>query len=143
MIGWCHLQKATHSSEDDPSRTTDFKEAAKYYLDAANALPEDEQQHSQFLQKHLECLCFLKRPLRDTVPLCQRIRKALDQALDIWSMPPFGAVLEVTLDQVRAFEDTYNQQIADGKCTLDSVGELPEIKQPPREPRVSVRLKDD
>jgi hypothetical protein len=136
------LQKAIHSPKDDPGRITDFEEAAQWYLRAAKTLPEDEEQHSEFLQKHLECLCFLERPLRDTLPVCQRIRKALDQALDIW-MPPFGAALQAILDQVKDFEDKYNQEIADGKCTLDSVGELAAIKRPPRGPRVPVRLRDD
>ncbi|RXW11558.1 hypothetical protein EST38_g14297 [Candolleomyces aberdarensis] len=142
VIGWCHLGKAIKSSKNDAEKNLNFERAAKYYLDAAQAFPEDEEQHSRFLQKHLECLCFLKKPLRETLPLCQRIRKALDQALDIWFTPPYGDVLKVTLDQVKAFESKYNQQIADGKCTLNSIGELPEIKRPPTPPSVDIEFRD-
>ncbi|RXW11559.1 hypothetical protein EST38_g14296 [Candolleomyces aberdarensis] len=141
VIGWCHLQKAINSPKDDPEKNLSFERAAKYYLDAAQAFPEDDEQHSRFLQKHLECLCFLKRPLRETLPLCQRIRKALDQAFDIWSIPPYGDILKVTLDQVKYFEGKYNQQIADGECTLDSIGELPKMKQPPKPPSVDIQVR--
>jgi hypothetical protein len=142
VIGWCHLQKALRSPKGDPEKTSSFEAAAQHYLAAAKSLPEDEEQHSRFLQKHLECLCFLKRPLRETLPLCQRIRGALDQALDIWSIPPYGDIIRVTLDQVKGFQDKYKQQIADGKCTLDSIGELPTLKRPPQPPPINIRFRD-
>ena len=137
------MHRAIHSPKDDPSRVKDFEEAAQWYLKAAEALPEDDWYHSEFLQKYLECLCFLERPLRDTLPICQLIQKALGQALEIWSMPPFGAALKAILEQVKDFEDRYNQEIASGKCTLESIGELPPIKPPAREPRVSIRYRDN
>ncbi|RXW11343.1 hypothetical protein EST38_g14512 [Candolleomyces aberdarensis] len=56
VIGWCHLGKAIKSSKDDAEKNLNFERAAKYYLDAAQAFPEDEEQHSRFLQKYLECL---------------------------------------------------------------------------------------
>jgi hypothetical protein len=94
---------------------------------AAKNFPEDDEYHVRFLVKALECFCAMGSvPLSQTLPLCDAIRRAFDQAMVIWGASPYGETLKANLSRVKAFEDEHRNLISEGRCTLDSPsGRLP------------------
>ncbi|KAJ2927285.1 hypothetical protein H1R20_g9809, partial [Candolleomyces eurysporus] len=122
ILGWVYLMKATHSSPEGAERTSTFREASQYYLLATKNFPEDDEYHVRFLVRALECLCAMGTiPLRQTLPLCDAIRKSFDQAMEIWGAMPIAERLKGQCSQVKAFEDEHRKLISEGRCTLDSV----------------------
>ncbi|KAJ2917883.1 hypothetical protein MD484_g2579, partial [Candolleomyces efflorescens] len=125
ILGWSYFKEANHSSSDGAPSI--FETASKYYLQAAQNFPEDDEYHVRFLVKALECLCGMGTvPLSKTLPLCDAIRRAFDQAMVIWGASPYGETLKTNLSRVDAFEAEHRRLISEGRCTLDSVtGRLP------------------
>lgn len=60
-------------------------------------------------------------PLRQTLPLCEKIRESFYKAIEIWGAPPYGDTLRTLFARVKEFEDKYRQLILEGKCTLDAI----------------------
>lgn len=120
------MQQSDECSPDDPVRGTKLTLAAQYYKLAAdlNGFTDDDYLYSHSLRQHLDCLVALKRPLRETLAVCQRIRLAIPEALEIWGNAAVGESLREILEEVTGFEEKYTKMMADGECTQDSVGEL-------------------
>ncbi|RXW19116.1 hypothetical protein EST38_g6722 [Candolleomyces aberdarensis] len=131
ILGWAYLMEATHSSPEGAQRTSTLRKASQYYLLAAKNFPEDEEYHVRFLVKALECLCATGTiPLRQTLPLCDAIRKAFNQAIEIWGAMPVGERMKRDCNQVKTFEDEHRKLISEGRCTLDSAsGRLPAVRE--------------
>ncbi|KAF5332529.1 hypothetical protein D9611_005121 [Ephemerocybe angulata] len=121
ILGWCFLEKGCSRPKSDPERAPALKTASEYYLAAADAYPEDEERHAQFLRKHLECLTALDKPLRDTLPVCKRIRVSGAEAMEIWGGGPYKDHLKKNMDEVKEFEDRWTGEIKAGRATMDTV----------------------
>jgi len=87
-LGWYHMQvglRCVDKKKDlDPAAAADFLKAAQYYIQAAEKHPIDDEQHPYFLAVALEALWWSGAPLRDTLPVCRKIRAAMPQAAKIW-----------------------------------------------------------
>lgn len=132
ILGWAHFKKATaRSLRDIQLRASMLEKASQYYFSAADNFPEDDEYHTRFLVKALECWCTMGTvPLRRTLALCKTIRTRFDQAIEIWSAPPFGLSLRAQFGRAKEFEDKYEEMISEGKCSLDSIsGTLPDARR--------------
>lgn len=129
VLGWLYLQAGgTAPRSQVAERRSLLQKGAEYYLQAAETFPPDDECHVKFLRMALECR-FLegRRPLREMLPLCQRIRKAMPAALKIWEVT---AISEGFLDwdkELENFEREHNEAIAKGVETLDTVAFLPSM----------------
>lgn len=115
---------ALRAYDNDPHRDTALQAASVCYLSAGEACPTDDEYHPAFLRKHLECLCLLNEPLKITLPLCQRILRAIPQALEIWSVGPSSDQLRKCQEQVAAFETHWRTEVREGRATMDDVGNI-------------------
>ncbi|KAF6748418.1 hypothetical protein DFP72DRAFT_916673 [Ephemerocybe angulata] len=131
-LGWCFLEQGNLCADSDPEKTKNFLVAAEYYLSATQGFPEDDEQYITYLRKHLDCLFAAKKPLKDTLPICKCIQKAIPQVLEIWGLlPGLGPRLRNDLQEVMDFERENTEKIAAGKLTMDSfVGMAPILAQP-------------
>ena len=118
------MQVGMRAPEDDPNKFSCLKTAADYYLSAAEAFPPDDEFHPGMLRKHLECLCLLNKPLKVTLPICDRIRDVMPQAMEIWKVGPSGQHLKNCLREVREFEMHWREEVSEGRATMESVGKI-------------------
>ncbi|KAJ3501678.1 hypothetical protein NMY22_g18842 [Coprinellus aureogranulatus] len=123
VLGWSHLEQGMFARYRDGEHEKGLKliqMASEYYLSAAECYPEDEPHHASFLRKHLECLCYSDRPLRETLPVCERIRAVVPKAIEVYGAPPFDTELRNNLSEVEQFEAQAKSDIMRGRLNLDS-----------------------
>ncbi|KAF6748419.1 hypothetical protein DFP72DRAFT_575902 [Ephemerocybe angulata] len=120
-LGWCFLEQGKKRANGDPVKIQNYHTAAEYYLQATQGFPEDDEKYIVYLRKHLDCLFAAKKPLKDTIPICRRIREALPGVLEIWNHNPgTGTWLRGVLEEMTRFERENSEMVAAGKLTMDS-----------------------
>lgn len=98
-----------------------FAGAGFHYAHAIQWCAADDPDYVLLLRKRLECFCLAFRPLSETLPICQAIRKATPEALAIWSPPDErGVWLVSNLAQVDQFEAWCRKQVEDGRMNMEA-----------------------
>lgn len=108
-------------STDQEEANLRFTEAASYYLQAAEKYPLDEENHPYYLTIALEAYWWRGTPLRDTLPLCKRIRTTYEKAMKIWCLSGPASSRDPTIKQALEFERHCQEEILEGNLTLDDV----------------------
>ncbi|KAF6754224.1 hypothetical protein DFP72DRAFT_899716 [Ephemerocybe angulata] len=132
ILGWCYLEQALgvypHNPEDPNAPPSPAEKesllttAAECYLTAARYIPPDDELHMQFLRKHLECLCARRRPLRETLPVCRRMRELGPDVMEIWASGSlYGEGVKENLGEVVEFEALNIGECMAGRMTPDDV----------------------
>lgn len=126
ILGWSHLEQGLFARYRDGDTDSGeglelIQTAAEYYLSAAKCYPEDEPHHATFLRKHLECLCYSDKPIKMTLPVCERIRAVIPKALEVYATEPFDTSLRQNLSEVEQYEARCKEGVMEGRLTLDSV----------------------
>jgi len=102
ILGWYHMQMGFRSDENHKQHH--FNESAKYYIEAAETFPEDDEEHAYFLKIALEAYWWCMTPLRVTLPLCKRIRLAIPKMLKIWELSQMTSGRDRMLGEALVFE---------------------------------------
>lgn len=118
------MQVGMRAPEDDPNKYKLIRMAADKYFAAANHYPEDDDFHPMMLRKHMECLCLLNKPLKETLPICDRIIEVVPQSLEIWKFGSGGEVSRSLLKEMKEFAAHWRAEIKEGRATMDSVGKI-------------------
>ncbi|KAF7307355.1 hypothetical protein MIND_00529500 [Mycena indigotica] len=122
-IAWAHRCVAQHATGEKASK--EFLISSRFYIKAADAYPEDEEERPFLLYTAAENMWKAKSPLRVTLPVCRRIRESLADSDVIWGGS--GARLGVTADRAArcqraiTFMQDCEQKIAAGVLTLDDL----------------------
>jgi len=96
-----------------------FGQAAKDYTEAADTYYKDDEKHAYFLKIALEAHWWRGDPLKTTLPLCARIRKAVPEMKKIWEI--YVDKMEGEYKMVLDYETECRKDISEGKMTLDGV----------------------
>jgi hypothetical protein len=107
--------------EDAAERRDLYAQAAKYYTNAAESHFEDDEKHACFLKIALDAHWWRGDPLKITLPLCTRIRKAITEMKKIWEFSADSKGFEPQFRVVLAFETEFRKQLSEGKMTSDNV----------------------
>lgn len=75
----------------------------------------------------IDCLCNDNAPLKDILPLCQRIRVSIPKAMEIWQVSTMASVARRTLKEVQEFEFKQMQDLSEGKATMSTIAKLPPV----------------
>ncbi|KAI0040123.1 hypothetical protein FA95DRAFT_1566656 [Auriscalpium vulgare] len=70
--------------EDAEEKKTYLRHAVDEYMKAAEIYPTDEERHAQCLYDALMCLFRLRAPLRETMPLMDRICIVTPEIVELW-----------------------------------------------------------
>ncbi|KAL0951839.1 hypothetical protein HGRIS_008500 [Hohenbuehelia grisea] len=105
VIGWCHLQRAGKARNEDRKEEY-YDKAFEAYMKSADLFPEDDEHHVYFLEVALNTRWLTKAPLKETLPICKRIRIAMPKMMRIWEFsamskrrdPPLQVALEYEAD---------------------------------------------
>lgn len=125
IIGWYHmqlgLQRIDSKLDLDQEAVKTFRQASQYYIQAADRYPEDEEERPSMLAVALEALWWSETPLRETLPLCRRIRAAMSKSATLWK----SSQKSVTNQNAKCkdavqFLIACEKELAEGTATLDS-----------------------
>jgi hypothetical protein len=125
ILGWYHMQMGFRSDENHKQHH--FNESAKYYIEAAETFPEDDEEHAYFLKIALEAYWWCMTPLRVTLPLCKRIRLAIPKMLKIWELSQMTSGRDRMLGEALVFEKESKKSILEGQMTLDTPARPPSM----------------
>ncbi|KAJ7070652.1 hypothetical protein C8F01DRAFT_1362514 [Mycena amicta] len=115
-FAWIHRQRAFAKKDKK-----EFSTAARFYMRAAEAYPEDEEERPFLLYSAAEMLWQSKSPLRLTLPVCRRIRDSMATADTIWGGTRGGAASNRAENCQKAigFLLDCERKIAEGTLSLD------------------------
>lgn len=142
-IGWYFSERAKKFPPGSSDWLLNFHAGGEAYLKAAECLPTDEEHRILFLRKYLDCLIGERRPLKDTLPVCERIRTTAPEVLDIWSACPTGGVrVRTILNEVQEFEKKTWTMLGEGECTKEDYVGMPQMFMPPDAGHDAIKFKD-
>jgi len=118
VIGFYHMQTALQTVNDANEAQRHFSEAAKYYIESAEAFPQDDEKHPYFLAIALEAYWWHGTALQVTLPLCQRVRQGLVKATYIWGARLSGR-RSVSINQCLEFEEEWTKRTSEGEFSMD------------------------
>ncbi|KAI0067197.1 hypothetical protein BV25DRAFT_1071690 [Artomyces pyxidatus] len=121
MKGFYWNQTARHGTSTDLERLrADFREAHKYYMQAAELYPTDDEQHIWYVKVALDALLAAGTPLRECMPLLKRIRENVPVVKEMWEFSALAADgLFRQLQTLLYFEEDVQKAIDEGQYTLD------------------------
>lgn len=120
MIGFCNLQMVSLVERTVEAIEPRLRQAAKSYLQAADHFPIDDENHVWFLNSAITSLWRCGTPIRDTLPIMERIRLAIPEMKKIWehsAMSQSGR--DQALQRVLWAEEDVLEGLASGKYKMD------------------------
>ncbi|TFY83617.1 hypothetical protein EWM64_g403 [Hericium alpestre] len=103
-------------------RTELLKKSAKLYFEAAKMYPEDDEMHLWFLQSGLCILFNSGAPLKETMPLLDRIRRLQPIMVKIWKNSALGMQgRDAATQPYLSFEEKIKKDLAAGRVSLEDV----------------------
>ncbi|KAJ6623062.1 hypothetical protein B0H10DRAFT_2213760 [Mycena sp. CBHHK59/15] len=123
ILGWHHMQLGFRQLEGKVSgdRVTTFTQSSKYYVEAAEKYPEDDEHRPYFLAVALEALWWAGSPLRETLPLCRKIRDVMPKSAELWEFSQMSRNnRNANCKEAVLFLSDCEKKIASGKATLES-----------------------
>ncbi|RDB29131.1 Small glutamine-rich tetratricopeptide repeat-containing protein beta [Hypsizygus marmoreus] len=135
ILGWYHMQLAT-ASEDMDYKNEHWVEAADYYIQAANLLPQDEEYHAYYLKVALEAFWWSLAPLRVTLPLCARIRDAIPKMKQVWEYSQMAKERDWSLGQALVFEAEFKAKVETGEISSMSSARLEATFESPQDAKL-------
>ncbi|KAF8958005.1 hypothetical protein BDZ97DRAFT_1906614 [Flammula alnicola] len=130
ILGWYHMQLglAADNAED---ANTEFAESAKYYIQAAESYPMDEESVLIFFKVALEAYWFQPegKKLKDMLPLVMRIRMLLPKVMRFWEKSASSNIRDLQIQQALSFATDCEKAMKEGKISLDDVVKPKSIKR--------------
>ncbi|KAI0076237.1 hypothetical protein K474DRAFT_1280111 [Panus rudis PR-1116 ss-1] len=93
--------------------------AADLYLKAADTFPVDDELHPYFLSCAVNYSFKCGTPIKDILPLMERIRKSIPETKKIWEHSGTYSRLQKTLDNTLRIEDQMRESLRKGEFTLE------------------------
>ncbi|PIL31505.1 transporter [Ganoderma sinense ZZ0214-1] len=120
-LGAVFLQQGLSAKQEGDAEEAEnmLAAAAKFYKKAAEMYPPDDENFPFFLKISFEAEWHRGRPLSETLPLCDRIRKALPAVAKIWEFNPADK-LRSHIHQLDEFETRAYTGLLEGKLAMDT-----------------------
>ncbi|KAI1794019.1 TPR-like protein [Ganoderma leucocontextum] len=120
-LGAVFLQQGLSAKQEGDAEEAEnmLAAAAKFYKKAAEMYPPDDENFPFFLKISFEAEWHRGRPLLETLPLCDRIRKALPAVAKIWEFNPADK-LRSHIHQLDEFETRAYTSLLEEKFTMDT-----------------------
>lgn len=109
------------ATEDEKGAKLEFARSAKYYMQAAQSYPEDEENVPYFLHVALEAYWWHGKTLREVIPLLHQIRDAIPKITRIWGNSEFSSLRDTKFKLGLEFLSRCEQALADGTITLNNI----------------------
>ncbi|KAJ7492236.1 hypothetical protein FB451DRAFT_522879 [Mycena latifolia] len=124
ILGWCHMQlgleRIDRKMDLGPETVMNFRESSRYYIQAAEKYPEDEEERPYMLAVALEALWWSNAPLQVTLPLCRKIRAAMSGPVQIWEFSQMSMnKRNANCEEAVRFLNECDRKLADGIATLE------------------------
>ncbi|KAM5536003.1 hypothetical protein V8D89_010261 [Ganoderma adspersum] len=121
-LGAVFLQQGLSAKQEGDAEEAEnmLAAAAKFYKKAAEMYPPDDENFPFFLKISFEAEWHRGRPLSETLPLCDRIRKALPAVAKIWEFNPADK-LRSHIHQLDEFETRAYTGLLEGKFAMDTL----------------------
>ncbi|THH05582.1 hypothetical protein EW146_g9864 [Bondarzewia mesenterica] len=114
-----HIPRLEKSNDVD-SVIASFKRSAKCYFEAAEKYPEDDEHHVWWLHIGLNIYLESGVPLRESMPIMERIRWVVPKMKKIWEHSTMThAGRDEALQQTLWMEEDARKAIEEGRFTLD------------------------
>ncbi|KAJ7592877.1 hypothetical protein C8J56DRAFT_1045330 [Mycena floridula] len=121
--GFYHIQLATKAKKERNFAQSKEHQlsSADFYLQAADSLPPDDEDHPWFLKCALTYMGPYEPPLRTSLALMQRIRESLPKMRRIWQAHPAMGKRErnPAYKKIAQEEITLRKLLAEGKLKMD------------------------
>ncbi|KAJ7610900.1 hypothetical protein FB45DRAFT_1009828 [Roridomyces roridus] len=118
-LGWFHMQLARKATTPQDIKIY-LSASARYYTLSASTFPADDEYSVFFLSIALDALRQHGTPLRDTLAVCKRIRRAIPDVLKIWEVSGMSERRDDALEKVAEWERACGKGLATGKFTQSS-----------------------
>ncbi|KZV88249.1 TPR-like protein [Exidia glandulosa HHB12029] len=92
-------------------------QAAAHAAIAETLFPDDDERHTVTVHERLTLLFLLKRPLRETLPVCDKLAESYRKSREIWD---YGFDLS-HYTSCHEFAEEAKKSLCDGKVTLNDV----------------------
>ncbi|KAK7063882.1 TPR-region domain-containing protein [Favolaschia claudopus] len=116
ILGWFHRRQAkTVKTAED--REIHLTAAARNYMEASNTFPADDEFNVLFKSIALDILREQGTPLRQTLPICKQIRKAIPAVLKIWECSAMSKRRDTGIQEVIEWEYKCQQGLLAGTLT--------------------------
>ncbi|KAI0065854.1 hypothetical protein BV25DRAFT_1600358 [Artomyces pyxidatus] len=127
--GWCLAEYAKKGlCKDDNDQMSHRRRAFESFLTAADLYYVDDERHAECLNSALNMLFDMKAPLRETLPVMERMRLATPGIKFIWEYSDrMRGGLDETLQHVASFEADVREGMKGNKPGYD----LDDIVMPP------------
>ncbi|EPQ59829.1 hypothetical protein GLOTRDRAFT_114378 [Gloeophyllum trabeum ATCC 11539] len=97
-----------------------FRNAAKYYLQAAETFSEDDEQHTWYLYAALENLFKAGTPIKATLPIMKRIGLSMDKMKRIWEYSAMAmGCRDKTLERAIRMQRDVVKGMREGRYTME------------------------
>ncbi|KAI0065813.1 TPR-like protein [Artomyces pyxidatus] len=115
LKAWC-LSENVQAGGTTEERKALRRAVIDSYLTAASLYPEDEEWHGVELHNVLINHFLLRSPLRDTVPVMERIRRVVPRIMEIWEYSNvMGGSLKEDLEKVETFAAGVQEAMNEGR----------------------------
>lgn len=122
ILGFVHMRKGLDAVErKDDKAAEEFTQAAKWYSQAGQSYPQDDEKHVFFLAIAMEALWRRGTDLGQLLPLCSAIREGMPEMKRIWEYSPMAEERNRIVQEILDFEDEYRSKLKRGECTLKDV----------------------
>ncbi|KAJ7508704.1 TPR-like protein [Mycena galericulata] len=116
-LGWFHMRLAKKAQTKEDKKIH-LAAAARYYMKSAETYPPDDEFAPFFMSIALDAFREHGTPLRHTLPICKRIRKAIPSMLKIWESSAMSKRRDVGLQEVLDWERECQKGLLTGRYTL-------------------------
>ncbi|KAI0041554.1 hypothetical protein FA95DRAFT_1501299 [Auriscalpium vulgare] len=104
--GLAYAKHVEYELCEDGEQKTYLRRAVDEYMKAAELYPPDEERHAQCMYDALICLFRLGAPLRETLPLMERIHSVAREIVQLWEYSELmQASLLKNINQLVVFEN--------------------------------------
>ncbi|KAI0793347.1 hypothetical protein C8Q75DRAFT_557071 [Abortiporus biennis] len=96
-----------------------FTQAAKEYIKAASYFPVDDENHLWYLNYSLDYLYAICTPIREILPIMERIRLGIPEKKKIWEFSALSSTLDKGLEKTLKVEENIREGLRSGKLILN------------------------
>ncbi|KAJ7116811.1 hypothetical protein C8R43DRAFT_902312, partial [Mycena crocata] len=116
VLGWFHLtlSKTAKTKADEKIH---LAAAARYYMQSAETYPDDDEFSVFFMSIALDAFLRHGTPLRDTLPICKRIRVSIRDVMKIWEFSAMSKRRDIALQEVLDWEREAQKGLLTGSLT--------------------------
>ncbi|KAL1712720.1 hypothetical protein EV715DRAFT_259236 [Schizophyllum commune] len=120
-LGFYHAKLAVRAGTNQAEAEEHWRKSIAAYTEAADILPEDDEQHAWFLNVALEYMDKVTTPLATKLKMYERLRSSIPKTEAIWRMSAFSrGGIPQHYQRVLSYEKRLREGLDSGKWSLSS-----------------------